>query len=174
MTAKFTTPAALTWSGVTAEDGRPRLGTRDVRANEDDPGHGVVDGRDRVRPTTGPGQRKVEHTIGEVGWPGIRPPHTGSGPCCYRLDVAGSVPWRTTNPEGVCIQELFAMIQVEDRTVPIETITVEQDADEPASTKNAVTTSIPSSRPWMEPAFAANTPQFGPISNVITMPATTP
>ncbi len=124
MTAKFTTPAALTWSGVTAEDGRPRLGTRDVRANEDDPGHGVGDGRDRVRPTTGPGQRKVEHTIGEVGWPGIRPPHTGSGPCCYRLDVAGSVPWRTTNPEGVCIQELFAMIQVEDRTVPIETITV--------------------------------------------------
>jgi hypothetical protein len=32
------------------------------------------------------------HTIGEVGWPWVRPPHSGSGPCCYRLDVAGSVP----------------------------------------------------------------------------------
>jgi hypothetical protein len=44
----------------------------------------------------------------------------------------------------------------------------------PASTKNAVTTSIPSSGPWIGPAFAANTPQSSPNWNVITMPDTTP
>ena len=33
-------------------------------------------------------------------------------------------PSRTTNPDGVCIHELFAMIQVDDSNVPIATITV--------------------------------------------------
>src|SRR6266508_4696869 len=33
-------------------------------------------------------------------------------------------PRRITNPEGVCIQELLAMIQVDDRIVPMATITV--------------------------------------------------
>jgi hypothetical protein len=39
--------------------------------------------------------------------------------------VGSNRPFRTTNPAGVCIQELAAMIQVEDRIVPSATITVE-------------------------------------------------
>ncbi|GFJ95526.1 hypothetical protein Prum_091680 [Phytohabitans rumicis] len=39
--------------------------------------------------------------------------------------VGSNRPSRTTNPAGVCIHELAAMIQVEDRIVPIDTITVE-------------------------------------------------
>jgi hypothetical protein len=33
-------------------------------------------------------------------------------------------PSRTTNPDGVCIHELFATIQVDDSSVPAATITV--------------------------------------------------
>jgi hypothetical protein len=38
--------------------------------------------------------------------------------------VGSNRPLRSTNPSGVCIHELAAMIQVDDRSVPIETITV--------------------------------------------------
>jgi hypothetical protein len=46
----------------------------------------------RSEAVTVPGRMPLTCRNGEVGWPWMRPPHTGSGPCCYRLDVAGSVP----------------------------------------------------------------------------------
>ena len=102
--------------------------------------------------------------------------------------VGSNRPSRTTNPAGVCIQEFAAMIQVEDRIVPIDTITDEANIVacrtrpspysrtpmNPASTKNAVTTSMPMIGPMTGPVFAAYPPQFRPISKVITIPATTP
>lgn len=51
---------------------------------------------------------------------------TNDGLKMTRIQSVGSNrPWTTLNPAGVCIHEFAAMIQVEDRTVPTDTITVD-------------------------------------------------
>ena len=55
---------------------------------------------------------------------GHRHRNDGLKMACIQL-VGSNWPFRTTNPAGVCIHEFAAMIQVEDRIVPIDTITVE-------------------------------------------------
>jgi hypothetical protein len=115
--------------------------------------------------------------------------HRNDGLKMTSIQLLGSYrPLRNTNPAGVCIHELLAMIQTDDRTVPMETITVAANIVarptrpspysrmpmNPASTKNAVTTSIPRIGPMMGPVCAAKMPQLSPSSKVTTMPATTP
>lgn len=41
--------------------------------------------------------------------------------------VGSNWPWTTLYPAGVCIHEFAAMIHVDDRTVPIDTITVDRN-----------------------------------------------
>ena len=102
--------------------------------------------------------------------------------------VGSNRPLRNTNPDGVCIHELLSMIQNVERSVPMETITeaanmvarpmrpspYRRRPMKPASTKNAVTTSIPRSGPSIGPVCAAKMPQLRPSSNVTTIPETTP
>ena len=80
------------------------------------------------------------------------------------------------------------MIQVVDRMVPSATRLVETIMTRsltrpspysmipmnPASRKNAVTTSMPMIGPMMGPVACANFPQLSPNSKVMTVPLTTP
>jgi hypothetical protein len=51
--------------------------------------------------------------------------HTNDGLKMVSIQFVGSIrPFRSAYHDGVCIQELAAMIQLVDRTVPIATITV--------------------------------------------------
>src|SRR5258707_290540 len=70
-----------------------------------------------------PATKKLAEIITAFSMCGQRQMNDGLKITCSQL-TGTNRPLRTANPLGVCIHELLARIQVDDRIVPIETITV--------------------------------------------------